>query len=297
MHKIKRTFGFILSHPIGRRHPVRSIRRFILWQLQTSFYPSKLFIKSFVAPVKYYARKGLTGITGNIYVGIHEFNDMMFLLHFLRPDDSFFDVGANVGAYTLLASGVCRATSITIEPVHSTMEILNKNVELNNLKDRVTTINSAAGAQTGIISFTSSEDTTNHVATENEHSQKGIVNVPVITIDSLTTYNQPSLIKIDVEGFETEVLRGMKATLDLSSLKAIIIELNGSGERYGYGEDQIHSLLLENKFKPYSYDPFKRLLTETKTFGDMNTIYCRDMDFIVHRLQSADGIKVMGELI
>jgi FkbM family methyltransferase len=92
---------------------------------------------------------------------------MMFLLHFLRPDDSFFDLGANVGVYTLLALGFCRATSITIEPVHSTMEIQNKNVELSSLKNRVTTINSVAGAQTGIISFTSSEDTTNHVATEN----------------------------------------------------------------------------------------------------------------------------------
>jgi FkbM family methyltransferase len=297
MDKIKRTLGFILSHPVGRRHPVRSICRFILWQLQSSFYPSKLFIKRFIAPVRYYARKGLTGITGNIYVGVHEFDDMMFLLHFLRPGDSFFDVGANVGGYTLLASGVCKADSITIEPVSSTMEILNKNMALNNLKGRVTTINSAAGAQAGVLSFTSNEDTTNHVATENESTQNNIVNVPVITIDSLIDKNQPSLIKIDVEGFETEVLRGMKATLDLSSLKAIIIELNGSGERYGYSEEQIHRLLLANKFKPYSYDPFKRLLTEAKTFGDMNTIYCRDMDFIARRLQTANGIKVMGEVI
>jgi hypothetical protein len=121
--------------------------------------------------------------------------------------------------------------------------------------------------------------------------------VPVITINSLITDNQPSLIKIDVESFETEILRGMKATLDLSSLKAIIIELNGSGERYGYSEETNTPLMLANKFKPYSYDPFKRLLTETKTFGDMNTIYCRDMDFIARRLQTANGIKIMGEVI
>src|SRR5476651_2134868 len=124
MNKIKRTFGFIFAHPLGKRHPVKSILRFIGWQLQSAFSPSGLIIKTFVKPVKFYARKGLTGITGNIYTGLHEFNDMAFLLHFLRPGDCFFDIGANVGSYTLLASGVCKATSIAVEPVNSTFELL-----------------------------------------------------------------------------------------------------------------------------------------------------------------------------
>ena len=41
----------------------------------------------------------------------------------------------------------------------------------------------------------------------------------------------PSLIKIDVEGYENEVINGAEKTLENQSLKAIIIELNGSGSR------------------------------------------------------------------
>jgi FkbM family methyltransferase len=296
MQKLKRTLGFIIAHPIGKRHIYKSFFRLIIWQLQSSFYPTKLFKKRFLKPVKFYARKGLTGITGNIYTGLHEFYDMAFLLHFLQSGDVFFDIGANVGSYTLLASGVCKAKSIAIEPVRSTFEILTKNIKLNGLESRVSVINSAAGAERGMIAFTLNEDTTNHVAAGGE-SGAGVTTVPVIAIDSLSGESMPVLVKIDVEGFETEVLKGMTATLDMPLLKAIIIELNGSGARYGYSEDKIHHLLLSKGFKPHTYDPFNRLLSEIPVFGNNNTIYCRDLDFINQRLQIAAGINIMGEVI
>lgn len=296
MDKIKRTFGFIFSHPLGKRHPLKSLLRFILWQLQTSLSPSKLIIKTFVGPVKFYAKKGLTGITGNIYTGLHEFGDMGFLLHFLRPGDLFFDVGANVGSFTLLASGTCKARSVAIEPVKTTFNILQQNIILNNLQNSIQLLNSGAGAAAGALAFSSAEDTTNHVLADDEINNN-ITIIPVITIDSLLTDGTPALIKIDVEGYETEVLKGMAETLKTPSLKAIIIELNGSGERYGFDEQAIHQLLMENKFEPYSYDPFTRSLTLLNTHGSYNTIYCRDINFINDRLKNAPGIKLMGEII
>ncbi len=296
MDKIKRTFGFIFSHPLGKKHPLKSLLRFIVWQVQTQLMPSKLIIKPFVGSVKFYAKKGLTGITGNIYTGLHEFGDMGFLLHFLRSQDVFFDVGANVGSYTLLASGACNAKSIAIEPVKSTFNILQQNIILNNLQNSVQLLNNGAGATAGTLAFSSTEDTTNHVLTEDELTNS-IAIIPVITIDSLLTAEAPALIKIDVEGYETEVLRGMAETLKTPSLKAIIIELNGSGERYGFDEQAIHQLLIDNQFMPYSYDPFTRSLTLLTTHGNYNTIYCRDIGFINDRLKNAPGIKLMGEVI
>ena len=297
MGKIKRTFGFIFNHPLGQRHPFKSIFRFIVWQIQTRLSPSKLIVKEFVKPVKFYARKGLTGITGNIYTGLHEFNDMAFLLHFLRAGDGFFDVGANVGSYTLLASGVCGAKSITIEPVPGTFDLLTANVTLNNLQDKVKLINAGAGSIAGTIAFTSNEDTTNHAIAEHETGLRDIIHIPVITIDSLLMDGLPALIKIDAEGYETKIMNGMDNTLASPSLKAIIIELNGSGERYGFDEKKIHELLLAKDFKPYSYDPFKRQLMIVNSFGDHNTIYCRDMDFVNERLKNASAINIMGESI
>ncbi|HTD39691.1 MAG TPA: FkbM family methyltransferase, partial [Mucilaginibacter sp.] len=202
MEKIKRTFGFILTHPLSKRHLPKSIFRFLIWQMQSNFSPSKFFIKQFIKPVKFYARKGLTGITGNIYVGLHEFNDMTFLLHFLRSEDTFLDIGANVGSYTLLASGIRKAKSIAIEPIKSTFEILNNNIELNKLQNKVSVINSAVGGEKGTLTFTTGEDTTNHVVAEDELIKTDFATVPVITVDSLSSKNPPVLMKIDVEGYE-----------------------------------------------------------------------------------------------
>jgi FkbM family methyltransferase len=294
VERIRRTLHFIFHHPISKRHILKSFTRFCWWQLQCGISPQKFFVKPFVGQVKFYARKRLTGITGNIYTGLHEFTDMSFLLHFLRSGDIFFDIGANVGSYTLLAAGYCRAKSIAIEPVADTFDILSKNIVLNKLDSLVTLINAGAGANEGTLSFTSGEDTTNHVIAQNE-SDGRMVTVPVLTVDSLLTDGVPTLIKIDVEGYETEVLKGMTETLDNGQLKAIIIELNGSGMRYGYDEEKIHDLLMSKGFKPYSYDPFNRQLTAMEQKGVLNTIYCRDINFVTGRLSNAGSISVMGE--
>ena len=102
----------------------------------------------------------------------------------------------------------------------------------------------------------------------------------------------PILLKIDVEGFETEVIKGADTTLLNKSLKAIIIELNGSGQRYGYDERQIHNKLLEHGFKPYNYNPKTRQLMELETFGTHNTIYLRDKEYVEERIKSARKIKI-----
>ena len=59
----------------------------------------------------------MTGITGNIYAGLHEFADMAFVLHFLRGRRPVRRCGrANVGSYTILVSGVVGCRTIAFEP-------------------------------------------------------------------------------------------------------------------------------------------------------------------------------------
>ena len=87
------------------------------------------------------------------------------------------------------------------------------------LTDKVTLLNSGAGAAIGTLNFSSDEDTTNHVLAAEEVSKANVIAVPVITVDSLLRNGSPALIKIDVEGFETEVMKGMQATLELPVLK------------------------------------------------------------------------------
>jgi hypothetical protein len=93
-------------------------------------------------------------------------------------------------------------------------------------------------------------------------------------------------------------LRGGGKTLNNNKLKAIIIELNGSGKRYGYDDNNIHKTLSNSGFKPCSYNPQKRSLTVTDKFNaGGNTIYVRDFDFVQRRLMSAPKIRILNSEI
>ncbi|RZL46322.1 MAG: FkbM family methyltransferase [Pedobacter sp.] len=295
MNAFKRTFGFIHQHPLAKKHLFRAYFKFISWQIKSRLNPNFQKVK-FLDNTYFLGRKKLTGITGNIYTGLHEFNEMGFLLHFLKAEDTFFDVGANIGSYTLLASSVLKAHTIAFEPVPNTFNILKKNIELNHIENLVQLENKGVGKENASLRFSANEDTTNHVIANNEEGKDTIL-VPIVTLNDYVHMAKPVLIKIDVEGFETEVLNGASLLLTNTTLKAIIIELNGSGDRYGYDENQIHEKLMTHSFKPYSYNPFDRKIEELPRFGAFNTIYIRDTHFVNERLKGSTAFKIFNQEI
>ncbi len=283
------TIRFVALHPLNRGHSLDAVARFVKWQVNSSLNPYPM-VYPFTDRSSLIIQKGMAGATGNLYCGLHEFEDMSFLLHFLRKEDLFVDVGANVGSYTILSAAHIGAETISIEPVPETFEHLMRNVALNRIQNRVMACNIALGSSKGVLEFTSSLDTVNHVATP---SDKGRISVPVDTLDDIVAGKQtPILLKIDVEGFETEVMKGASKTLLQRDLKGIIIELNGSGSRYGYDEGKIHQELVGAGFAPYSYQPFERKLNRVETYGTLNTIYIRDIDRVNERIKEAAKIKI-----
>lgn len=233
----------------------------------------------------------MKGATGNYYFGLLEFEDMCFLIHLLRDVDLFVDVGANIGSYTILASGHVGAKTISIEPLPSTFRRLENNVRYNDLDHRVTLCNQGVGEDEGKLWFTTSLDAMNHVATESDYGDK--LEVPVTRLDDLLGDQQPLCIKIDVEGFEARVLDGSTQTLGASALRAVILELNGSGNRYGLGDQDVHRRMLDLGFTPHTYDPFERnlnVLEEHNSIG--NTLYLRDLDWVRERLETANDIAL-----
>lgn len=231
----------------------------------------------------------MTGATGNIYAGLHEFTDMMFVLHFLRKGDLFLDVGANVGSYTILASGVCRAAVWAFEPDPNTVRSLQRNVELNDLSSLVTVYELALGSTEGEVPFTVGQDTVNRVATN-----AGDRNIRLVNQQRLDQLNcadaQPIMIKMDVEGYEEEVLRGAQRVIANETLKVIAIEWPNSS---------IVELLNSLRFTRVYYNPFARKLqtTPADTFSSPNALFVRDWEFARSRLATADRIAVLGHSI
>jgi FkbM family methyltransferase len=291
VREIKQVLNFLSHHPIARRRRLRCFTTYLGFQFTQRISPKTRRYK-FVNDTVLLAKRGAHGLTGNIYAGLAEFSDMSFLLHVLQPGDRFADVGSNAGVYSILASGVRGAESWAFEPVPRTLEMLKENVLANDLGGLVHVVNKGLGERPGVLRFTVTLDSVNHVVVDG--SEEVGIEVEVSTLDNEVT-DAIDLMKLDVEGFELPVLRGGKKILEDRSLKAVIVELNGSGKRYGYNDRDIHNFLLAMEFRPYGYEPFGRHLVKLQTFNDDgNTLYLRDMQWVEGRIREAEPFRLMG---
>ena len=100
-----------------------AVLKFIRYQLATRLFDSK-FLVNYLNDAKFIVSKGETGLTGNLYCGLTEYQYMNLLLHYLRRDDKLYDIELNVGAHTILLSGVIGAKSVSFEPLPSTYDRL-----------------------------------------------------------------------------------------------------------------------------------------------------------------------------
>jgi FkbM family methyltransferase len=285
---------FIWRHPLASRNRPLAFNRFFLWQIRQKLRPRPERV-SFVEDSVLIVEKGMEGATGNIYTGLLEFEDMAFLLHILRAGDLFIDAGANVGVYTILAARNAGARVISIEPIPFTFNRLKRNVESNEVMALVDLKCCAVGEKAETLRFTEGMDCVNHVLTSDEdRSGHRVLEVPVQRLDELLNGLEPVVFKIDVEGFEWPALQGAHRMLSSSALKALIIELNGSGGRYGFEDEKIHRLLLSYGFAPYAYEPFGKELKKIGTYGKWNTIYVKDPDWISRRLSEAKRFRILN---
>jgi FkbM family methyltransferase len=223
-------------------------------------------------------RGGETGATGNIYFGLHEFVDMCLILHFLSKDDLFFDIGANIGSYSLLAGGVSNAAVIALEPVSNTFGKLIENIGINNLHDQVKCLRYAVGSSIcqGLMSTDAGSE--NKILSDSTSNRNNTELVNITTIDELSkTYGFPSAIKIDVEGYEEYAFAGGLETLNNQTLSLIVIE--------GVSQD-LHDLLTHSGFIKVFYNPYTReiLSNPSASLKPVNNIYIRNQKFVHGKL-------------
>lgn len=290
------TLKYLVNHPLNKTNKMGAVIRYIKWQVGSRLVPGDV-IYQWINNSKVVVRTGETGITGNIYCGLHEFPDMAFLLHVLREEDLFVDIGANVGSYTVLACSVIGAKGYCFEPVPTTYSRLMTNIRLNNIEKNVISLNVALGNSKGEIYFSSDQNCMNHVIADDESTENSVA-VNVSTLDS-ELKGDPFLIKIDVEGYETPALEGAENILKNDNLCSVIMELNGSGSRYGFDESEILQMMLDHGFRTYSYKPFERKIIniDGKNFTEGNTLFIRNKNRVLERVKSAPKINIHGALI
>ncbi|MDQ4145697.1 MAG: FkbM family methyltransferase [Actinomycetota bacterium] len=153
--------------------------------------------------------------------GTTEPRDQTLVTRLMRRGDVFIDVGANIGLYSVVA-GMAGATVVSFEPSTDAAAILDANVRLNRLESRTFVRRHALGAANGLVSFTSGLDVLNHVVDDGAVLPPSSVSVPMRRLDSLfeeVAAPRPVggkgivVLKVDVEGYELEVLRGAENVL------------------------------------------------------------------------------------
>ena len=267
----------IRRHPLNSNHKFLSIINFFCWHIGKRLLRKEIIVP-WVDDCKFIMGNDDIQFRWNIYIGLFEYEDMLFFLHALRPENIFVDVGANVGAYTILSSKVVNAKSVAFEPLPETFERLKNNINVNRIADRVVIKNLGVADKIGSVYFTNNRGVENKVNLTNKRGSD-TTNVSVTTLDSELSENNDLFLKIDVEGYELNVIEGAKNILSSKRFLALIIEFSGIGEEFGYSNDMLHKKLTLFNLIPIKYDPLTRQIIKLNDYNkkSLNTIYVKDI--------------------
>ena len=282
--KILVTLRNLANHPLHRNAKAKAVIDFCLVQVAVRLVPGDICVP-FPNDTKLLISPRMKGAAHFIRPGLCEFEEMCFVLHFLRADDLFIDIGANVGAYTILASGAVGARTLAFEPSPFSFRYLVQNVRLNDLGAKATPLNLALGSAEGVLHLTEGLGTENYVSPTG--ASASTTQVRVTTLDTALAGLHPAVIKLDVEGFEHEVIEGAGAVFANPSVSALIVERMGNAVRYGYDEAALHHRIQQQAFIPCAYQPFQRVLSRLPADAQGNLIYVRDVQAAQERLRNS----------
>ena len=145
----------------------------------------------------------------------------------VRKNDVVVDVGANIGYYTLLMAKN-KAFVHSYEPEPKNFDLLQKNVILNNFSSNVQLYNKAVSDYIGHSKFILSDHSTGQHKLEFNRFGTKSINVDVVKIE----LEKIDFAKIDVEGQEYNVLKGMKNLPNKMLIEFNSINLKESGTNY-----------------------------------------------------------------
>lgn len=213
-------------------------------------------------------------LSAHIYCGAFEWEEREWLFSHLKASDVFYDIGANIGLFTLLASEKCsKGSVVAFEPAKDTYALLDENVKLNNTPKNIQLINAAASDANGtqdIYVLTDGRDAWNSMAVKPEEGHYRVDKIDTVNVDELVAGKKipaPTVIKIDVEGWELHVLRGLQKTI-AAHKPVMLIEftaenLKAAGESCATLAAYVHSM----NYELFGYDPRRRKLRQVTDFS------------------------------
>lgn len=180
--------------------------------------------------------------------------DTLKWINSFKNDSIFWDIGANIGSYSLYAAKMKDLKVLAFEPEYSNLELLSKNIRINNLSKLIKIFPMPLSNKNSDVEFKVSDITpgsalnsiTNYDQNGLEINKSHYFSTFSMKLDDLCkTFNllQPDYLKIDIDGAEHLVLEGASDVMD--NLKSILIETN-----FNFHEQYINitKILLEKNF-------------------------------------------------
>jgi len=237
---------FVWEHPSNAGHRPQALLRLAGYQVR-----ARLLRRRTIARLgersQIWVDLHRTAASKVMYANPPDMPEMQLWRQVLRGGGLFLDVGANVGTYTIWAAE-CGAEVIALEPAADTFGLLLENVALNGY--RVKAIQAAASARCGTARFTAGRDSGNHL------DPNGPVETTLVTIDSLIGDRHVVGMKVDVEGFEIEVLQGCTRALSERRIGLIQLEWNAMSQlMLGTDRRPVLDLLAQHGYQLFRPDP------------------------------------------
>lgn len=191
--------------------------------------PLRLVPRGIVVPVLAGPMRGARWVVGagtnGCWLGTYEPRTRQWLQAVLGPGRVFFDIGANVGFFTVLASRIVggEGAVVAFEPLPENLRALQEHVRLNRAQN-VTVVAAAVSDRAGTERFGPADN-----PAMGGLAPDGSIDVATVTLDDLVkegAVRRPDVLKIDVEGAELRVLAGARRTL-VEARPAIVLSAHG----------------------------------------------------------------------
>jgi FkbM family methyltransferase len=188
---------------------------------------------------------------------VYELNVWRYLKANVRPGQVILNVGAHMGIYALALArwSAPGGRVFAFEPNPETRAALNKHVSLNDLGDRIETVDQAVSDVSGPATFfATGQEGFSRLDARNPDTQDGeSLTVQVTTVDAFCAGRglTPDWITLDIEGFEGAALEGARKTIELGRGKlGIIVEMHPSIWPGPSGAERMNTLLASLGLEP-----------------------------------------------
>ncbi|MBI2233891.1 MAG: FkbM family methyltransferase [Micavibrio aeruginosavorus] len=197
---------------------------------------SRRIVETARGPLSFYAMRGHGTISAVRNFHNEEPETLEWIDTYIKPGDVFWDIGANIGLYTLYAALNPQVTVYAFEPSALNFSLLVEHIHLNNLDRNINPLCVALGNETKIGHLMMNDFSTGHAGNALDKAETQFLefkpvfrqSIPAFTADDfrrLMNVPAPDHIKLDVDGIEDLILAGAPETL--RHVKSLIIEIEG----------------------------------------------------------------------